>query len=112
MKVLYIFPGVHTGISKGVSGIDFTDPQSFGFNYMKEFGIDADSIGRDAALPAWFLKTPLAWMIGFKLRHTLLYFKTREYDIVFGATLLYPAFLKWIFGGKTKYVIVNIELTR
>lgn len=108
MKVLYIYPGVEQGTN------DPSRPatQRYGYQHMKSLGISADFIGRDDALPVWLRKSFLGKLIGFKLRHALLFFKARNYDIVFGAALVYLMPLKKIFGGKARYVVLNIELVR
>ncbi len=112
--LLYIFPGatpaqVREGTTRHVSR---PRTQQYGFEYMASLGIPADAIGRDDALPQRLLHGWLGKALGYRARHLLLYFKTRPYKIVFGAALLYFLPLKKIFGGKGKYVLLNIELAR
>lgn len=92
--------------------MDFPDTQLYGYNHLASFGVDADLLGRDDALPASLLRSPLGKLVGFRLRHLLLYFQARAYDLVFGSALLYLMPLKKLLGGKAKYVLLNIELTR
>ena len=107
MNVLYIYPG-----SRSVLYADVPDTQLYGFNYLKSLGVNADALGRDDALPDWFKKSWMGKYVGFRLRHFLLFFKSRNYDIVFGPALLYLMPLKKLFGGKARYVALNIELNR
>lgn len=107
MKVLYIYPGARPSASA-----DKPSTQLYGYQHLKSLGIAADALGRDDALPAWVQQSFLGKLVGFKLRHAFLFFKARDYDIVFGAALVYPMFFKKIFGGKARYVVLNIELVR
>lgn len=103
MRILYIFPG-----KRKTATPDTSATQLYGFDHLARFGLQADSLGRDDALPSSWPQE----RIGFRLRQALLYFKARSYDIVFGATLIYLMPLKKIFGGPAKYVALNIELNR
>ena len=107
MKVLYIFSGSHKAPSA-----DAPDAQLYGLNYLEALGIQADAVGRDDALSGWLRESWLGKLAGFKTRHALLYFTARSYDVVFGPALLYLMPLNKLFGGKAKYVVLNIELNR
>jgi glycosyltransferase involved in cell wall biosynthesis len=112
MKALCIHPSSPKGKFQGSPGVDFPDTQLYGYNHLASFGIDADLIGRDDALPGWLATGPLGKLIGFRLRHLLLFFKARSYDLVFGSALLYLMPLKKVLGGRARYVLFNIELIR
>jgi glycosyltransferase involved in cell wall biosynthesis len=111
-KVLVIHPSSPEKKFKGVPGTDFPDTQLYGYNHLASFGVEADLIGRDDALPRALRSGPFAKLIGFRLRHLLLFFKARTYDVVFGGALLYLMPLKKLFGGRARYVLFNIELIR
>jgi glycosyltransferase involved in cell wall biosynthesis len=106
MRLLYIFPGSRKAPDKA-----FPSSQLYGLDRLPSFGITPDSLSRDDALPQLYSSQFGKW-IGFKMRHALLYFKTRSYDVVFGPALLYLMPFKKIFAGRAKYVMLNIELVR
>lgn len=108
MKVLYIYSGNRREKFPGDIGKDFPDTQFYGLNYLNKFGIDAEHKDFDEFVKNKLLKK----IIGFRLKHFLLYFFTRKYDLVFGSSLLYMLFLKKIFKTKTKFVILSISLIR
>jgi len=105
MKVLYLYSG--TRKDKGLPGINFPDTQLYGLNHLGAFGIHAEHKELGDALPTWVAKH-----IPFRLRHLLLYFFTRKYDIVFGSSLLYLLSLQKVFRFKTKFVLLDISLSR
>ena len=107
MRILYIFSGSHKAPSAGAP-----DAQLYGLNYLESSDISACAVGRDDGLPVWLYKSWIGGRIDFKLRHALLYFRARSYDLVFGPALIYLIPLKKIFGGKAKYVVLNVELNR
>jgi glycosyltransferase involved in cell wall biosynthesis len=108
MKVLYIYSGERKNKFQGKIGKDFPDTQFYGLNHLGKFGVDAEykEFG-DFFNSRWIYR-----LLGFRLRHLLLYFPARNYDIVFGASLLYLLVLKKILGGRAQFVILNTSLTR
>ncbi len=84
---------------KGKIGVDYPDTQFYGLNHLSKFGIDAEFKEPQKAL-------------GFRLRHFLMYFTARKYDVVFGSSILYMAFWKKFIPTKTKFVLLNISLGR
>jgi len=99
MKVLYLYSGTRKDKFKGKIGVDYPDTQFYGLNHLGKFGIEAE------------FKEPKK-SLGFRLRHFLMYFTARKYDIVFGSSILYMAFWKKIIPTKTKFVLLNISLGR
>lgn len=108
MKVLYIYSGSRKEKFSGVIGRDYPDAQFYGLNHLHRFGVAAEYKEFDDLTGSKLLKK----ILGFRTKHFLLYFFTRKYDIVFGSSLLYMLFLKKIFRTKTKFVLLNISLTR
>lgn len=108
MKVLYLYAGIRADKFSGTPGVDFPDTQFYGFNYLKDFDIDADYEEPDTLVPRWLLRLPF----GFRLAHFLSFFHARSYDIVFGSALLYTLFWKKVIPTKTKFILMNISLTR
>lgn len=108
MKVLYIYSGERKKKFKGEIGKDFPDTQFYGMNHLGKFGVDAEYKEFDD----FFNNRWIGQLLGFRLRHLLLYFPARNYDVVFGASLLYLLFFKKIFGGRMKFIILNISLVR
>ncbi len=107
-NILYIFPGAYnSGLRAGLPGTQY-----YGYEYMNSFGMSAEAIGRDDALPKWLVRSIFGKLFSYRVRHLLLFFKARSYRIVFGAALVYLMPLKKIFGGRAKYVALNIELVR
>jgi glycosyltransferase involved in cell wall biosynthesis len=108
MKLLYLFSGTRKGKMDGAPSIDFPDTQLYGLNHMGKFGIDAGTIEwTDIVKSSWLQK-----IIGFRLRHFLLFFASRKYDVVFGSSLLYMMILKKFFRTNTKYVLFNLGINR
>lgn len=119
MKLLYIYAGPrnpYAGSRNGLSSDDtereMPDTWFYGYNHLPSFGMSADFIARDDALPSWLQNSFLGKFIGFRMRQALLFFKARSYDIVFGTTLVYLMPFKKLFGGKARYVVLNTELVR
>ena len=102
MKVLYLFAGSRKKF-KGDIHVDFPDTQFYGFNHLKELGIKAQY----KELPRWFSR-----LVGFNLKHIFSFFYTFGYDVVFGSSLLNTVLLKKLFRTKTKFVLLNISLSR
>lgn len=108
MKVLYLFSGTRKDKFKGEPGVDYPDTQWYGLNHLADFGVTADTKEfSDLVKSKW-----LARLLGFRLRHLCLFFVTKEYDVIFGASLLYMLLLKKIFRHKAKFVLFNMSLTR
>lgn len=108
MKVLYIYSGSRKGKFSGVLGKDYPDAQFYGLNHLHKFGIVAEYKEFDDLTGSKLFKK----ILGFRMKHFLLHFFTRRYDVVFGPSLLYMLFLKKMFRTKTKFVLLNISLTR
>jgi len=108
MKILYLYAGKRQGKLIGVINRDYPDSALYGINYLPEFGIKADF----RELGDHFLGRLLGRWLPFNVNHALMYFTARRYDIVFGPALLPLMLLKKIFGGRTRYVFLNISLGR
>lgn len=108
MKILYLYSGTRKGKFEGKIHIDYPDTQYLGLNHLSEFGIHAEHKEFSD-----FVKSPF-WnkILGFRIKHFLLYFFTKEYDIVFGSSILYMMILKKVFRSKAKFVLLNISLSR
>ena len=108
MKLLYLFSGTRKGKFTGTPGINYPDTQLYGLNHLKQFGIEAETKEwTDVIRSTWLQK-----FFGFRLRHFIMFFATRRYDMVFGSSLLYLMILKKIFRPKTKYILFNLGITR
>ena len=107
-RVLYIFSGTRTDRFIGLPSVDYPDTQLHGLNYLKEFGISAEhkEFG-DFVKPVW-----IGRLFGFRVRHALIYFGTKSYDLVFGSSLYYMMLFQKALKRKTKFVLLNISLTR
>ena len=112
MRILCIYPGNPTVQLEGVRAGELPDTMLYGYNHLASFELEADMLGRDDGLPRWFTRGTLGKHLGFRLRHFLLFFTARRYNVVFGGALLYLMPLKKLFGGRAKYVLFNIELLR
>jgi len=99
MKILYLYSGTRKDKFKGKIGVDYPDTQFYGLNHLGKFDIEAE------------FKEPKK-SLGFRLRHFLMYFTARKYDVVFGPSLLYMALWKKFIPTKTKFVLLNISLGR
>ncbi len=107
MKVLYLYSGERKKF-KGIPGVDYPDTQFYGQNHFKNLGIEAEFKEFGELVKSKFIKK----FIGFRLRHLLLYFFTRDYDVVFGSSILYMMFFRTVFKSKSKFVLLNMNLTR
>lgn len=106
MRVLYLYSGKRK--QKGQIGIDYPDTQFYGLNHLAQYGIEAEyKEFKDLPFFSRFER-----FLGFRLRHFLMFFLTRKYDIVFGSSLIYQMPLKIIFRPKTKFILLNIYLNR
>ena len=108
MKVLYLFSGTRNDKFKGVMSRDFPDTQFYGLNHFAEFGVEAENKEFSDLVKNKFLGK----FLGFRFRHLFMFFLARNYDIVFGSSLLYMMGLKKIFRAKSKFVFFNLGLTR
>ena len=107
MRVLYLYSGTRKDKWRGVPGVDFPDTQLYCFNHLQGAGFSAVSKELSDFLPNY-----IARIIPFRLRHILLYFATKNYDAVFGPSLLYAMILQKIFKRKSRFVLLNISLSR
>lgn len=105
MKVLYLFSGSRKHLI-GKPGRDFPDTQLYGLDFLKTYGIEAES--RE------FSDLYESSLLGgsFRIRHGMMYFLTRGYDVVFGSSLLYTAFFKKILPSRSKFALLNTSLNR
>jgi glycosyltransferase involved in cell wall biosynthesis len=107
MKVLYIFAGSRKKLRIETAGREYPDTQLYGLNHLAAEGIDADYKEPQELLPK-----SISRLIGFRLRHFLMFFATAGYDVVFGSALLYMLILKRFIPTKRKFIILNISLVR
>jgi glycosyltransferase involved in cell wall biosynthesis len=106
MRVLYLYSGKRK--KRGEIGIDYPDTQFYGLNHLAKYGIEAEyKEFRDLPFFGHFER-----FLGFRLRHCLMFFLTKKYDIVFGSSLIYQMPLKIIFRPRTKFILLNIYLNR
>ncbi|MEK7505351.1 MAG: glycosyltransferase family 4 protein [Patescibacteria group bacterium] len=107
-KILYLYSGSRKNKFQGQIGLDYPDTQFYGLNYLKKFDLEAEyKEWQDFAKQKfWHTK------IGFRIRHLLLFFFTRGYDLVFGSSILYMMVFKKIFKTRRKFVLFNIGLQR
>lgn len=108
IRVLYLYSGSRKDKFQGRVGVDYPDTQFYGLNHLAKFGIETETVEFND-----LIKNPLInKLFGFRLRHILLSFYARKYDIVFGSSILYTAILKRFICPKTKFVLLNISSTR
>src|SRR3989344_1604365 len=108
MKVLYIYSGKRKNKFQGEIGKDFPDTQFYGLNHLTKFSIDAEYKEFGDLARGWWIQK----IIGFRLKHFLMYFIARRYDIVFGISVIYMLVWKKMLRTKTKFVIFNSALNR
>lgn len=108
MRALYLFSGDRRQRFKGIPGQDFPDTQFYGMNHLSDFGIKAEY----KQFEDYPLGELVGRMIGFRARHSLMYFVARRYDVVFGISVIYMLIWKKIFPTKTKFIIFNSVFTR
>lgn len=106
MKVLYLYSGDRKRFS-GKASVDFADSQLYGLNFLKDHGIDAEYKEID---DYWFGKVFARF--GFNIKHSLSFFLTKGYDVVFGPALLPAMIFKTLFRSKTKFIFLNISIVR
>ncbi len=102
--VLYLFSGSRSAYKNSPERLP--DTQLFGCNHLEKFGINT-SIKELTDIPGGQLVSKI---IGFRLRHMLLYFLTTRFAIVFGPSLVYQMPLKVLLGSRAKYILLNINL--
>ncbi len=109
MRVLYLYSGKRKGkrYGKGKMSVDYPDTQFYGLNHLKKYGLKADYREFEDVYPSWLGK-----FLSFRLRHFLMFFATKGYDLVFGSSLIYLLPWRIIFRTKTKFVLLNIYLNR
>lgn len=105
--MLYIFSGLRRKQFRGVPSRDYPDTQFYGLHYLSRPGLQAEY-----KEPGDFLPERLATIIPFRPRHVLMFFVARRYDVVFGSSVYYTAFLRRFFRCGTAFVLLNISLTR
>ncbi len=108
LRVLYLYSGTRNDKFKGKFSRDFPDTQFYGLNHLYKFGIKAQFKDQDDIVKNVILKK----FLGFRLRHFFSYFTIKGYNVVFGSSLLYPLFFQKIFRRKTKFMLLNISITR
>lgn len=105
-KILYLFSGKRSNIYQGEIHQDYPDTPFYGLNYLKDFGLDAEykdiyDIWKSNKI---ILKLPFVW------KHLLLTKFIKNYEVVFGPSLLYNVIFKKLMRLKTKFVLLNISL--
>ena len=108
IQALYVFSGKRKKRFVGISSQDYPDTQFYGMSYLKDFGVDAEY----KEFEEYPFGALLAKVFGFRLKHSLMYFVARKYDVVFGISVLYMLIWKKIFPTKTKFVIFNSVFSR
>lgn len=105
LKVLYLFAGERKKLEVAYEKGDMPDSYFIGFNYMKEFGIDASYI--ESKFLNWVRKK------NYNLTNLFLIFVLHRYDVVFsGASLLLPFVAKFILRlSRPKFVWYNTFFT-
>ncbi|MDP2812793.1 MAG: glycosyltransferase family 4 protein [bacterium] len=105
-KILYLFSGKRSNVYQGEMHKDYPDTPFYGLNYLSDFGFEAEYKDIYDILKSKKLiqKLPFVW------QHILLTKFIKNYNIVFGSSILYNVIFKKIFGLKTKYVLLNISL--
>lgn len=106
MRVLYLYSGKRE--RPGQIGIDYPDTQFYGLNHLKKYGLAAEYKAFEDCYRIGFLNK----FLGFRLKHLLMFFLAKNYDLVFGSSLIYLMPLKKIFKTKTKFILLNIYLNR
>lgn len=108
ISLLFIFAGDRKSKFHGTPGTDSPDTALYGLNHIASYGFKATALE-----PAdVFASERLRRLMPYRLKHAILFFKTFRFDIVFGPSLLYLMLLKKIMKTRTKFVLLNIELTR
>ena len=108
MRTLYIFSGNRRNKFIGKPGIDFPDTQFYGMNHLSFFGVDAEY----KEMEDYFWGRIVSKLFGFRIKHSLMFFVAKKYDVVFGISVFYMLIWKKIFSTKTKFVMFNSVLNR
>ncbi len=108
MKVRYLYSGSRKDKFKGIAGVDYPDTQFYGLNHLSKFGISADYKEWSDVTKSRFWDA----ILGFRIKHLLLYPFSRSQDVVFGSSLLFLMVFKKLFKTKTKFVLLNIGIMR
>lgn len=106
MRILYLYSGKRKKYGK--IGIDCPDTQFYGLNHLDKYGLKAEYKEFEDFSRIGFLEK----FLSFRLRHCLMFFIVRNYDLVFGSSLIYMIPLQMIFRTKTKFILLNIYLNR
>ncbi len=109
MNILYIFSGTRKDKTRGRIHVDYPDTQLYGQNHLVKFGMNAEYREFKDQYPiiGFFSK-----IIGFRGRHSLMFFLARHYDVVFGISVLYMLIWKKFIRTETKFIIFNSVLSR
>jgi len=108
MNVLYIYSGERKKTYQGEIGKAYSDTSFYGLNHLAKEGIDATyKEFSDVPFSPYIKK-----ITGFRSRHACMYFLTRGYDVVFGASLLFMLPLAKLFRSKSKFVLLNTGIMR
>ncbi len=109
MKVLYLYSGSRKEGFKGRIGIDYPDTQFYGLNHLSSFAIEAEYKEPEDVIKNAFLRRILGW----RLKHFLMFFTARQYDVVFGISIIYMMFWRKVISArKTKFILYNSVLKR
>lgn len=107
-SLLFIFAGDRKSKFRGTPGVDFPDTSLYGLNHIAQYEYAATALE-----PAdVFANERVRRLMPYRLKHLVLFFKTLRYDIVFGPSLLYLMLLKKVWRTRTKFILLNITLTR
>ncbi len=83
------------------------DTQLYGMNHI-DSSIEVSTV--EFADTFWY--RIFGERLDFRLKHLLLYFYTKNVDIVFGSSLLYTVIFKKVFRSKKEFILLNISLNR
>lgn len=108
MNVLYLYSGSRKDKFHGKISVDYPDTQFYGLNHLSRFAVSAE-YKELSDLPMGSL---LNKVLNFRIKHLLLFWFVRGRDIVFGSSILYLVILKKIFRTRTKFILLNIGITR
>lgn len=106
-KVLYIFSGSRHRLQEDIRLGEAPDTQLYGMNHLS-----TDYVASTREFGTTRIGSMIGRLIGFRLRHALMYFSIGSADIVFGSSLLYMLPFKKLFGTRARFVLLNISLNR